>query len=757
MLWIALSIAGLSAQQTVSGVVLEEKANGSLRPLEFVNVYWLSESEGTYTDSTGQFSLKPPTAAKEGGFIDSRIVVSYVGYDPDTILVGQERYLSIVLKDNTTLETVEVVHRKRTTEVSFLDARLVENISQGELFKAACCNLSESFETNASVDVTVTDAISGAKELRMLGLSGRYSMMSREFMPGIRGLAIPYGMLYIPGSWVSSMQLTKGAGSVVNGYESISGQINIEWKKPEDNERFFLNGYVNEMLRTELNANGTVDISPTLQTTGLAHYSLLSRENDRNNDGFADNQTGDMLALANRWKFNNQRGLEGQIGVYYLNEDKTGGQVGYNKDEPGSGLYGVEREAERFEVWGKTGVIFPVKRYQSLGIQWAYSYYDLNTLFGVRPYRGTQQTAYANLIFQSIIGTTDHKFKTGASVMYDHYDEEFEQTAQLKEETAIGGYFEYTYTLDTKLTAVAGLRADYNTLYGVLVTPRLHLRYAPRESTVIRASAGKGYRSPNVIAENLNLLASSREIVINGDNPDLPYGLEMESAWNFGGSVTQEFELDFRPGAVTVEFFRTTFQNQAVVDLDVSPREAVIYNLDGTSYANNYQVEASYEVLKRFDVKLAYRRSDVFTDYTAGKLRAPLVPKDRGFMNLAYTTRTKPGGYWMMDATLQLTGSQRLPTTEGNPEGLTRPATSPAFATVSAQVTRSFTIGKTGTETSLDVYLGVENLFDYTQDDPIIAPDDPFGPYFDSGFVWGPIFGRNIYAGVRYTLDKRDN
>ena len=753
------SFTSLYAQGKLQGVVMEESANGTLQPLEFVNVYWESESAATYTDSTGSFTLELPPGVARGGFVSDPVIVSYVGYDPDTIQIGHERYVSIVLKGATTLDEVEVVYRQRTSEVSFLNPRLVENISQGELFKAACCNLSESFETNASVDVLVTDAVSGARELRMLGLAGKYSMISREGMPGIRGVGLPYGLLYTPGSWISSMQLTKGAGSVMNGYESIAGQINVEWKKPDDNEKLFLNGYFNEMLRNEVNANASFDVGTKHKTTVLGHFSNVPKMHDRNGDGFSDNQQGSLYAIANRWKFNNQKGLEGQLAASYIHDSKVAGQIGYDKEDPASGLYGVERDSRRFEVWGKNGFIFPIKRYQSLGLQYSYSYYDQKTRFGNRFYNGTQHTAYGNLIYQSIISSTAHKFRTGGSILYDGIDEDSEFGNVDKDEFAIGGFFEYTYTLDERLTAVAGIRVDYNTLYGWLTSPRLHLRYAPTDNTSIRASVGKGYRSSNPLAENLNLLASSRAILFDDlqKNPDLPYGLKMESAWNTGGSITQNFNLGFRPGSITGEFFYTTFTDQVVVDLDVSPREAHIYNLDGKSYSSSFQIEAAYELAKRLDVKVAYRKTNVKTDYLVGQLQQPLVPTDRGFLNLAYTTRLKPRGSWQFDATVHATGEQRLPTTEGNPEDLLRPERSPAFVTVSGQITRSFNVGRSGTDTMFDVYVGVENALDYRQDDPIIAADDPFGPYFDSGFVWGPIFGRNIYIGVRYALDKRDN
>ncbi|HLF63780.1 MAG TPA: TonB-dependent receptor [Saprospiraceae bacterium] len=723
----------------IKGIVMEETNAGKLQPLKYVYVYWLGSTMSTNTDSTGFFVLdrKPENIS---------LVISYVGYTPDTIEIGNQSYVSIVLKGAIVLDEVNVVHRKQTTEVSYLNPMLLQNISQEELFKAACCNLSESFETNASVDVNFNDAVTGAKEIQMLGLAGRYTMLSQEFMPGIRGLGIPYGLLYTPGAWVQSMQITKGAGSVVNGFESIAGQINIELKKPQEDERFFVNGYVNEANRYELNVLGAIDLSPKLSTSLLTHGSVITKMIDRNDDGFTDLQEGELFVVANRWKFNNYKNLEGELIVKYTSDQKTGGQMGFDPDSHGS-LYGVTIDAQRLDISGKTGFIFPQKRYQSIGFQWALSDYELNTQFGIRPYRGKQQTAYGNLIFQSILGTTMHKYKTGVSILADRYDEFFGFGVLEKEEVVPGAFFEYTYTPAENFTLVAGLRADRHNIYDVLITPRLHLRYAPAKNTVLRASAGRGYRSPNVIAENLSLLASSRLIHLEGDNPDLPLGFEMESAWNYGMSVSQSFTLDFRPGRISADVFHTSFDEQVVVDIDESPGHAHLYNLDGKSYSTSLQVEGSWEAMKRFDVRAAWRFLDVQSDHHGGLLEKQLTAKHRGFLNVAYTTPRKSRGHWIIDMTLQHIGAQRIPFTASNPEGLQLPDFSPSQRIIHAQITRRFT-------SNVDIYLGVENLLNFKQDDPILDADHPFGPYFDSALGWGSVFGRTAYLGVRYLVKR---
>lgn len=741
----SVTVLPLCAQESstgqIKGVVMEETLAGRLQPLPYAHIHWLGSLSGTESDSTGYFALDRIPGA-------TMLVVSYVGFMPDTIAMAADKhFISIVLKGGRVLDQVEVVHRRGTTEISYLNPMLLQNVTQEELFKAACCNLSESFETNASIDVNFTDAVTGAKEIQMLGLAGRYSMLSQEFMPGIRGLGIPYGLLYTPGAWVHSMQITKGAGSVVNGFESIAGQINIELKKPEGEERFFVNGYANEANRYELNLVGAIDVAPRWSTSFLTHGSTITDMIDRNGDGFTDLQQGGLLALANRWKYDNYRNLEGELIIRYTRDTRTGGQMGFDRDKPGS-LYGVTIDASRIDISGKTGYIFPQRRYQSVGFQWALSDYDLDARFGIRPYNGRQQTAYGNLIFQSIIGNTNHKFKTGLSVLADRVEEYFLFGAVDKNEIAPGAFFEYTFTPDERFTLVAGLRADQHNLYDLLITPRVHLRYAPAEHTVLRASAGRGYRSPNVMAENLNLLASSRQIHLEGDRAGVPLGFEMESAWNTGLSIHHSFSLDYRPGSISGDVFYTSFDEQVVVDIDQHPGHAHLYNLDGRSYSTSIQIEASWELIKRLDVRAAWRWMDVKSDQHSGQLlQRHLMPRQRGFLNLAYTTPRRAGGHWVADLTIQHIGVARLPFTGSNPEGLQLGDTAPDYRIVHAQLSRRFA-------RNVDIYLGVENIFNFRQLDPILDGGDPYGPFFDTNLVWGPVFGRTTYLGVRYLFNR---
>jgi len=720
------------APDHITGKVMEQE-NGQLQALIGANVYWSGTEIGTVTDPSGEFSMERIPD-------NHKMVVSFIGFEPDTFDTEQMNSIEVVLGGSIELQGVEVVQRRKTTELSMLNPIKIEQVSDSELEKAACCNLSESFETNPSVDVSFMDAITGTKQIQMLGLAGTYTQITRENIPDIRGLQSIYGMEYIPGPWIESIQLNKGTGSVVNGFESIAGQINVELRKPETADRLYLNLFGNEDSRVEANLNLAHIISEKWSTALLLHGRNQSIAMDKNKDGFIDKPTGDQYIVLNRWQYHGDKGWESQFGVKATSNKMSGGQVGFDPEQE-EGLWGLEMNTERLEGWMKLGRISRSKPYQSFGMQFSGLAHNQDSRFGPKEYSGQQQSVYGNFIFQSIIGTTVHKYRTGASFQYDHYTEALDSSVYYREEAVPGVFFEYTYSPVENFDIVAGIRADYHNNYGLFFTPRIHARYAITQKTVLRFSAGRGQRTASVLSENTSVMASSRRIIILNEDPKLPYGLQAETAWNFGVNFTQKFRLDYRDGAVSFDFYQTNFTNQVVVDMDANPQTVLFYNLDGKSYSTSFQAQFDYELIRRLDVRAAYRWYDVQTQYLSGMSSKPLVSKNRAFINLAYATRNS----WKFDYTVQWNSPKRIPNTASNPEAYRLDEFSPSFFLMNAH------IGKEWNE-KFEIYAGVENLLDFKQDNPIVASDDPFGPYFDSSMIWGPIFGRMIYAGIRLKI-----
>lgn len=464
---------------------------------------------------------------------------------------------------------------------------------------------------------------------------------------------------------------------------------------------------------------------------------------DNNNDGFLDSPLNKSLIALNRWKYIGHDGLRIQFGIKGIYIDNIGGQTDNTVPESNvsQDKWEMNLNMQRIEGWAKIGYVDAAAPWRSFAIQLSGAGHEQDSHFGLNEYDAGQNTFYSNALYQGIIGNTNHKFRTGISFQYDSYEENLNDTIFKRTEYVPGAYFEYTFSREHKFNAVAGIRADYHNLFGLLFTPRLHLRYELAEKTVLRASSGRSYRTANILSDNNGLLTSSREIIILGNNSDKPYGLEQEAAWNYGVNLTHKFRLDYRDGSISFDFYRTDFQNQVVADLDQSPQTVVFYNLNGRSFSNSFQAQIDYELIKRFDIRLAYRWYDVKTTYNGKLMEKPLIASNRAFINLAYETRN----HWKFDYTVNWQGDKRIPFTGSNPEEYRLPERAPDFVLMNAQISKSW-------NEKLEIYAGAENLLDFRQSHPILASDDPFSEYFDSSMIWGPIFGRNFYMGLRYRI-----
>lgn len=644
------------------------------------------------------------------------------------------------------LKEVTLKQKQATTRISMLDPMKKELISNRELLKAACCNLSESFETTPSVDVAFTDAVSGYKQVQMLGLAGPYTLITRENIPDTRGLASITGLTFTPGTWIEGMQLSKGTGSVVNGYESVAGQINIEWRKPfEEKEEFFhLNGYQNSQGRTEGNAVYRHQFNEHLSTNLLLHGKSQWLKQDGNSDGFLDQPLDKQFVGANRWFWFGPKGIEIQGGVKGAYIENLGGQWNYQKDEVRtySSPWGYQSDLRRAEFWAKIGKMFPGRPATSVGLQLSGIYHNQDAIYGMTQYLAVQKSFYANLIYQSIIGNTNHVIKGGLSSLIDVYDETLRWVNYARTESVPGAFMEYAYTMSPKFNMIVGIRGDYHNIYGAFATPRLHIRYAPFSKTVLRASLGRAQRTANILAENAGYMASGRTFMIRGTaGSSKPYGLNPEVAWNTGINLTQKFMLDYRDGAVSIDYYYTHFENQVVVDVE-DPHYVSFYNLNGLSFANSLQAQIDYELLHNLNLRLAYRWYDVKTTYAGVLKEKPLIAAHRAFANIGYETRNN----WKLDYTVQWIGSKRLPSLHDHHTNSFLPeSASPTFWQMNAQISKSW-------NEKIEVYIGGENLTNYMMHDPVMGAEHPYANGFDASMVWGPIMGANYYAGFRLKI-----
>lgn len=645
------------------------------------------------------------------------------------------------------LKNVKVRVRSTGNKIDNLNAIRTERLGGKELQKNACCNISESFESNASVDVALGDGLTGARQVQMLGLSGRYVQTLSDLQPEVRGLNYTFGFNNMPGTFVEQIYINKGPGSVVNSFEAMTGQIDVELIKPERYKNtLFVNAYANTNQRLELNVNSAVQLTDKWSTLVATHISNMNKKVDMNADGFLDIPRSNMLHLMNRWKYQGDK-LTSSFGIEYHKAKRMAGDLDYDPDKMPMEqvfVYGIGLEEERVKAFGKIGTALNEEGDKSIGFQFSGSVHNKNNFYGFRAYDGKQYSGYANMIIQSPIASNDeHLLKTGLSVLADDISENYDNWNLNRREAVSGAFAEYTYLGSDKVTLLAGGRADYNwRLAKLFLSPRFNMKYEFTDDFSARLSAGSGFRTANIFAENSRLFTSSREVKI------LEF-LRPEQSWNYGLNLSYCYLQNTKQGRLSLDLFRTDFVNQIIADYDYSPQEVQFYNLDGKSYAWYLQAEWYYEVFKNFDLRLAYKWNDVKITQRNQLMDRVFTPKHRALANIAYETNNEK---WLFDFTTQWVGEQRLPDYSSNPL-VYQPSVgsyAPSFFKFLGQVTYKV-------RDDLEFYVGSENISNYTQEDLVLAANAPFSQYFDAGAIWGPTIGRLAYGGFRYKIARERN
>jgi len=716
---ILLCFLAITSYSQVRGVVKDSDGNA----LVGANVVWQGTNHGTTTDANGSFSLNRVDET-------SSLVTSFVGFTNDTTYCKDVDFVEIKLNGEITLDDV-VVKATRPGVMKAKGAQNIDVIGTTELCRAACCNLGESFSTNPSVDVEYSDAATGAKQIKLLGLSGSYVQMLTENVPAFRGAAAPFSLGYIPGTWMHSIQVSKGAATVKNGYESITGQINIEYLKPQLDEELDVNLFLDSHLKFETNVEGNLHFNDALSTGLLAHYENMSMEHDGNDDGFMDMPKVQQYDFMNRWMYKKDHYIM-QAYVKALKEDRNGGQTqgahNHSKDVDGQ-LFKINIGSERYEGVLKNAYIFDEVHNTNIALILSGSIHKMNSLYGLRSYDVDNNNAYAQLLFETEF-TPSHSFSTGLSFNHDCFDERWNFVPDLvkaPEENIGGAYAQYTFNYDEKFVFMAGFRGDYSDLYGLFFTPRTHIKWVVAEPLKLRFSAGKGYRTPRPMLDNHTLLASSREIIID-DN------LKQEEAWNFGTTATLDIDIFEKCLIINLEYYYTNFENQVVTDLDSDVHKVHFYNLDGISYSHTFQIDATYPFFEGFSLLGAFRYNDVKTTINGVLREKPLTSRYKGLVTATYKT---PLEIWQFDLTLQINGDGRMPDGFG---------TFDAYPILNAQILKWFRWG--------NIYIGGENLTNYKQKNPIIGCHDPWGENFDATMIYGPIDGIMFYGGIKWKLTK---
>ena len=721
------------SQENLEGKILFSE-DGKDYPVMGATVKWINTDKGTISNENGDFKLQRDSKT-------DLIVISYVGFQTDTLSVKNINYITHYMSysEENFLDEVTVSKRRNSAQRTYLMPQNIINISEEELLKAACCNLSESFETNPSVDVNHNDAITGTKQIEMLGLKSPYILITEENIPMVRGASQTFGLGFTPGTWIESIQVTKGMGSVTNGYESIVGQINTEIKKPYNDMPFFFNLFKGIDGRFEANAHLRSKVSDKIQNTFFIHYNDRKKVNDKNGDMFLDKPLQDQLNLLSKWQFTDaSKGLVSFLNIRYLDDNKKIGSIDFNEKSDLSSFWGGEIFTNRFDSSFKLGYVNPNIPYQSLGFQLAYNFHDQESYYGLNDYNISQKSLFLNLIYNSIISNTKNKIKAGLNFSSDNYSEYVFKSNINRIDRSFGGFFEYSFDNMNDFNLIFGLRYDIHNNIGSFFTPRLHFRYMLNDNFSIKGSVGTGRKIANVFAENQTIFLSNRKNINKNFDAKL-YGVSPEKATNLGFSLDHKVFLFGGQGNLIFDFYKTIFDNRVIIDFETFG-EFNFYNSSlGKSKSDNYQIEFLFSK-NNWNITAAYKKYDVKSYYLSGLKEKPIQPRNIIFFNYGIESNKVNESNWKFDITYNRLGKQRLML---NPRD-NYEFTDPHFS-INSQITRVFS-------SKLEVYVGGENLNNYKQENPIIMANDPFNQNFDASIIHGPIFGSTYYMGLRYKI-----
>ena len=725
-----LVFVNLYSQEKVKGKVVFEDSGVSY-PIGGSSIYWQGTQSGTTSNDNGEFEIQKIEST-------NNLVISYIGFKTQIILIEKDKFYNVVLvyDDENELDDVTVTKRRNAVQRSYILPQNVVKISEQELLNAACCNLSESFETNPAIDVNHSDAITGTKQINMLGLKSPYILITEENVPMVRGASQTYGLGFTPGPWIESIQVTKGMGSVVNGFESIVGQINTELKKPLTDIPLLLNLFNSNNGRVELNTQVKSAVSEKISTSFFAHYNKRDQSNDKNSDGFLDKPLQSQFNLINRWQYTNAaKGLVSFFNIRVLDDLKKIGQVGYQDD---TSKWGGRIKTNRFDTSFKLGYVNPNIPYQTIGFQLAYNIHDQDSYYGKNIYDINQKSLFSNFLYNSIITNTKNKIKVGINYSFDAYDEFVYGSEINRTDKSFASFIEYSYDNLNNLNLVLGLRYDIHNNIGSFFTPRLHLRYLLNDNLSIKGSYGKGRKIANVFAENQQIFFTNR-VIQNKSFSNYLYGLNPELATNYGFSIDQKLSFFGGQGNLIFDYYSTRFDNKVVIDFEKFGEFNFYNSIFGDSVSNSTQLEFIFSK-NNWNLTAAYKTYDVNNFYKDGLKEKPLQPKNIIFFNYGIESNRVGEKLWKFNFTYNRLGKQRLMQNTRDREIYAEPHYS-----INSQITRVFS-------KKFEVYLGGENINNFKQDNPIIMASDPYSKDFDASIIHGPIFGSTYYMGLRFKI-----
>lgn len=722
-IWIFTPNTILAQAQTGSlkGVVTSEE-----QAVVAANVALEEIQKGAATDINGRFlisNIEPGTYS---------LMVSAVGFSSHTqeiiITASDTLSLNIQIKSKLT-ELGEVVVTGTMKETFVKDSPVKVNVVSREyLQKTGAENLMESVNYLNGLYQEVSCGVCGTNSVRINGMDGPYTAVLIDGMPIMGALASVYGLNGINQSMVRNVEIIKGPNSTLYGSEAMGGVINVITRNVSDGPTFSVDASASSHEETNLGLVSSADYKKAntiIGIDGLYFNNFL----DHNSDGFADVTKRKKLSVFNKWSFNRSNAKTFDLAFKLYLEDRLGGLEDYTKDLRGSAeIYGEAITTQRFEMLGSYD--FPWNT-EDIRAEFSYSYHKQDSYYGTYHYEANQQIYFTNLIWDKRF-TSWRQLLVGATSRVDALDQTFDGIRLGEGSRDIrfipGLFAQYEHIFSENIKALAGIRIDHHENHGFIYSPRLNAKFDITGHTTLRLNGGTGFRIVNLFTEEHETLTGSRQVVIEEQ-------LDPERSVNGTVNLNQIIDIGISVLNVDLDVFYTHFNNQIIPDYSQA-NEIRYHNLEGYSVSRGISVSAAHNFPFSLQYSVGFTVQDVFKSNNGIRSDVHFAPDWSGVFTASYTL---PNTQTSIDYSGRIVGSMRLPEYSGYRNK------SPLFSEHNVRVSRKFGDKITG-------YLSAKNLGNYTQQNPIIAPDRPFSDDFATDHVYGPLQKRRFMVGFQYQI-----
>ena len=744
-----------SQNATLSG-----KVTSNNRSLEFVNVVIKGTEMGAITDLSGEYRI---TNIKPGTYM---LIASSIGYKKEykTIVLKSGEVLSInfeLTEENSELN--EVVITGTMKEVSKLESPVPVEVYAAKFFKSnPVPAIFDALQNVNGVRPQLNCNVCNTGDIHINGLEGPYTMVLIDGMPIVSGLSSVYGLSGIPQSLVERVEIVKGPASTLYGSEAVGGLINIITKQPINAPLLSVDIFGTTWGEVNTDIAAKFNITKKAQSLLGVNYYNYQNPIDNNNDNFTDVTLQNRISIFNKWNFSRKDNRLFSLVGRYVYEDRWGGEMNWNSQyRGGNEVYGESIYTSRWEFFGNYQLPFKDR----LMLQFSFNGHDQNSVYGDTPYIADQKIAFGQLTWNKELGK--HDLLSGVTYRYTYYDDDTPATANFDDpnenqasHTNLPGLFvQDEISLNENNKLLLGMRYDYNSIHGGILTPRINYKWnSVDKNNILRFSLGNGYRVANVFTEDHAALTGAREV-------EFMSNLKPEKSWN--GNINFVKKI-YTTNGTFIGFdataFYTYFNNKIIADYDTDPNKIIYDNLDGHAISQGISLNVDLALANGLKILLGATAMDVYSKENGEKIEQLFTENFTGVWNLGYTFG-KLG--LKIDYTGNLYGPMRLPLLSDTDP---RKEYSPYWSIQNIQLTKSFNNG-------LELYGGVKNILNWTPnkgnpfiiaraDDPfdknvqfdadgqaMVTPDNPYGLTFDPSYVYGPNQGIRGFLGVRWSIN----